>query len=259
MPHHIVAWFANPAQAVLFDTPPVQDGIMGNANGHLVPDRDYHMWGAAAMSANLQRAQFTSGTLRQVNPTYIRPIIGAATPGNNPNFMDLMANPPRVQGLEELTLNTFHGGAAAEHVTALAILGKEFIPVPAGDTYYVRWTSVTAVVANTWSQLAVVFETGLPKGRYAVVGGDHQSANGQAWQLSFQNQRQRPGGLSISSIVQRAPEKQYNGGWGVWGYFDAYLPPLILILADGADAAHEGYLKCIPVPPGTGGGAYGPG
>src|SRR5512146_325488 len=78
---HISAFFASLAAQTNGNLAALSDDIIPVSNNHLLPYRDYQLIKAYAGSATMTRARLNSGTIRQVNPTYIRPINGAVLPG----------------------------------------------------------------------------------------------------------------------------------------------------------------------------------
>lgn len=246
---HLAAWSKLIDNTANTDVTPVTDDILPIQNSHFVLPQDMQLVAAWAASATLSRARLNSGSLRQVNPPYFRPLNVAALPANDPNLVELAHRPFTLKGQEELILEATSGVAmGTERSTFLAWMMPNFDPAPQGDTYFIRFTSTTAAVANVWTTLAVTFETSLPKGRYAAVGCELQSTNGQAHRLIFDNQIWRPGFLSISSLGNRTHVYDYRQTLGKWGEFTTVSLPRFQVLVNGTDAAHEGYLQCVRLP-----------
>ncbi|HET6917655.1 MAG TPA: hypothetical protein VFH56_16330 [Acidimicrobiales bacterium] len=243
-----MAWFISIGQTVDTDVTPVTDSVMLIQNSHFVPQSDLKCLWAAAMSTTLSRARFASPKTRQVTNPWIRPIIQGSVPPTNPNVRDWLDSGFQFKGLEEIQLLATSGLAMGnENFTAIASLGVGIQPAPQGDYYPLRGTSTTAAVANKWSQITVTWQDTLPAGTYAVVGLEHQSANGQAARLIFQNQQYRPGAMSITSLANRQNHALTHRRMGVFGQFIQTAMPLVEVLANAADASHEIYMDIIRV------------
>lgn len=245
---HTLAWFISIGQTADTDVTPVSDSVMLVQNSHFVPQQDVKLLWAAAMSATLNRARFATPKTRTLTNPWIRPIIEAAVPPSNPAVQFRGDNPFVFRGLEEIQLLATSGLAMGnENFTAVASLAVGMQPIPQGDIYPLRFTSTTPAVANKWSQLTVTFQDTLPTGTYAVVGLEHESANGQAARLIFQGQQFRPGALSVTALANRQNSVFYDRKFGVFGTFPQTAMPLIEVLCNGADASHEGYMDIIRI------------
>ena len=245
---HTLAWSIAIGQTADTDVTPVQDSVMLIQNSHFVPQTDLKCFWAAVMSATLTRARFASPKTRQVTNPWIRPIIEAAIPPDNPNVRDWLDSGFTFKGLEEIQLLATSGLAmGTERFTGIASLGVGLQPAPQGDYYPLRGTATTAATANAWTQLTVTWQDTLPAGTYAVVGLEHQSANGQAARLIFQNQQFRPGSLSVTSLANRQNHALAHRKMGVFGTFIQTAMPLVEVLCNGADAIHEIYMDIIRV------------
>lgn len=245
---HTLAWFVSIGQTVDTDVTPVTDSVMLIQNSHFVPQSDLRCFWAAAMSATLNRARFATPKTRQVTNPWIRPLIQAATPPNNPNVRDWLDSGFSFKGLEEIQLLATSGLAMGnENFTAVASLGVGLQPAPQGDYYPLRGTSTTAAVANKWTQVSMTWQDTLPAGTYAIVGLEHESANAQAARLILQNQQFRPGALSVTGLGNRQNHALTHRKMGVFGTFIQTAMPLVEVLCNAADASHEVYMDIIRV------------
>lgn len=245
--HHLSAFSASIATGVETDLAAVQDGILTIQNGHFLPPQDLQIWFAAAMATNVQRARFNSGTLRIPTTPYIRPITAALIPNDPVRFANYQANPLTARMQEELAVLAFQNAAGAQRVTVPIGFGIKYMPAPVGNIFSMRGTSTTAVVANTWTQCAVTWQDTIAQGTYAVIGLDHQSANGQCARLIILNQYWRPGAISMPGIADRGDEYFRRGAMGEWGRFVSNYLPIPEVLCNAADAAHEFYLYFVRV------------
>lgn len=248
---HLAAFFQNfGAAQVNTSMAALSDGIIPIANGHFIPYKGYDLIAAYVSGLLVQRARLNSGTIRQINPTYIRPINQALLPANNPNLMLMPQNPFAVIAHEELALEVSTTTAVSENDYGLIWLQSQYQSPPQGRTYNIRLTSTGVAVASTWTGIAYTLETALPAGQYAVVGGELQSTTCIGWRLTFDNQVERPGWLGQASLGNRLPYDLYYGGFGQWGTFFTYSLPRLEVLCNAADAAFEGYLEVVRIPGG---------
>lgn len=227
------------------DVPAVADDILTVQNNHFVLSQPMLLLGAAAMSATISRAKLASPSMRQIASPFIRPIIAAATPGTNPNIWILDWNPFQVRPFEEIQMQGTSGVAMTERFTGLIWLADAITPLPFGNVIPLRVTSTTAAVANAWTSVTLTFNDTIPSGVYTAVFSEMQSANGIAHRWIFSNQTWRPGYLSFSALSQRAPYALSKGQFGVMGRFRSNDLPRCQVLANAADAAHEGYLHVV--------------
>lgn len=247
---HTPAWFASLGNVVNADVAPVPDPIfIQTAAPHFLLPMSMKLIAAYASGSTLNRARFRSPNIVQYNQNglYIRPINQATLPGNNTNSMFIPQQTWQMKLNEELIaeLTTNAAGPARSYVVAW--LQAQYEPIPPGDEFKVRFTSVTAAVPNVWTQLAITLENNLPVATYAVTGLEVQSANAIAARLIFQNQQLRPGVPSINTLAQRQFWPFYGGGLGVYGKFETFSIPNVEVLCDVADAAHEGYLSVVRI------------
>lgn len=245
--HHTAAFSASIATGVETDLTAVQDGILTIQNNHFLPPQDLQIWYAAAMATNIQRARFSSGSLRIPTTPYIRPITAALIPNDPVRFANYQTNPLTARAQEELQVLAFQNAAGAQRVTVPIGFGVNYTPAPVGNIFSMRGTSITAAVANAWTQCAVTWQDTIAQGTYAVIGLDHQSANGQAARLIILNQYWRPGVISMPGIADRGDEYFRRGMLGEFGRFTANYLPIPEVLCNAADAAHEFYLYFIRV------------
>lgn len=228
---------------------PIRDNVVASSgtNGFLVPGglKTVAAW---VGSATFNRGRINAPSLLRVGYPFIRPATAGATPGNNPNFQVLFDSPLVLKDNEVLGVDAVHGNVGNEVVRALVWLTESIEPPPAGSSFWIKYTSVTAAVADTWTPLSIAMDQ-LPEGQYAVVGFEHWSANAYAARLVFPNKPFRPGTLAISGgtspSAARTHAAFYDGRFGNFGTFAAFTPPGIEVLSTTTDASHEGYLRLV--------------
>lgn len=241
--HHTLAFNGSLADVTLAQVPAVTDDIVAIQNSNFIFQEDHDLLFATAFSAGLLRARIVTPKTRQISTPWIRPIRLAAVPAAEPRVADYRAYPFRLRGREETSIEAFQSSGGAQEVTALAGVLYQQIPVMAAEIWTMRGTATTAAVADAWTTLATTWQDQLPEGDYAVVGLEVQSTNARAARLILENTYPRPGSISVSGIGDRQHEMFRNGGLGTWGYFTSVRMPIVQVLCNGADAAHEIYLQ----------------
>lgn len=228
---------------------PVRDNVLASSgtSGFLVPG-GMKAIAAWAGSATLSRSRLVAPSLLRVSYPFIRPATTAATPGDNPNFQVLFDSPLVFKDNEVMGADAIHGAVGSETVRCLVWLSDGMEAPPPGSSFWVKYISSTAAVADTWTPISVAMDQ-LPEGKYVVVGMEHWSATAYAARLVFPNKIMRPGTLAISGGTSPASARThasfYDGRFGVFGTFAAFTPPGIEVLATSTDASHEGYLRLV--------------
>lgn len=246
--YHLFAYTKLIDNTVDNDVTALNDDILTIFNSHFILPQNMLMLGATGMSATLDRVRLASATLRQIANPYVRPVIAAATPGNNPNMMLLDHNPPTIPRLEEIQmLATSTVAMGTERFTGLVWVSEGIQQIPTGNVYPLRYTSTTAAVANAWTSVSVTFQDTIPSGLYAIIFSEHQSTNAQAHRWIISNQTWRPGLPSFTAWSQRLPYAIAKGQWGQMGIFRSTDPPRLQVLCNGADATHTGFLHVIRI------------
>lgn len=242
---HLAAYSASIATGVETDLTPVPDTIITIQNGHLLPNQELNLIFAAAMATNIQRARISTPKMLVVTTPYIRGIMAGLVPTSPAQLATYLNSPFTLRATEEIQVLALQNAAGAQRVTVL--MGLQTSPnMPiSGDIFTIRGTSTTAAVANTWTPLTMTWQNTLPNGRYAIVGLQHQSANGQACRLSIESERYRPGCMSQAALSDIAHPYFMKGAMGKWAEFSNYAFPVPEVLANAADAAHEVYMDLI--------------
>lgn len=244
---HLLANFLSMANTANTDVPALEDSIMQIQNGHHVPPQDMGLLFAFVTGVALTRARINSPKIRQVAPSYINPVNSAILPITLPAIADMRQTPFIMRGQEEIVWEATSTDAGPNNTYVISALQQNFAPAPTGDTYTIRATSTTAAVASAWTQVALTFETQLPTGVYAVIGGQYNATNAIAFQMVFDNQFYRPGGIGKATNVLQPWRGQRMGGLGKWGEFNTVTLPRILVLNNSTDNAHEFLLDIVRV------------
>lgn len=242
---HTAAYAATLSAGTDLDTTAVVDDILTIQNSHFVLSKPLNLIAAMAMSATLARAKLASPSMRQIASPFIRPPIIAATPPANPNVWILDERPFMIPAFEEIQAQLTVAPAMTEPSAVVIWLSDGQMGNPAGNIIPLRWTSTTAAVANAWTTLTITFNDTLPSGVYTIVMSEHTSANGRAHRWIIPNQLYRPGMPSVASVGSRLPYAMSMGQFGAFGAFRSNDLPRPQVLANGADAVHEGYLYVV--------------
>lgn len=248
MSFHLAAWYANVTNAVETDITPVQDGIMTIQNNHFLPQVNTSILFIYAGSADLSRARIITPKFRQVTTPFIRPINESLLPASLFRVADYHNNPLVANGLEELQIDVYQGGAGAEHVyVAAGLMRGPWQPAPTGDVYTMRGTGTTTVTASAWSLCPMTWQDTLPAGSYAAVGLNFVSTTAIAARLIFEQQIDRPGCIGSAADGNLIPPLFNMGNLGSWGTFTGNRLPNIEVLCNSADTAQEVFLDFIRI------------
>lgn len=232
------------------DVDALSDDVFAITNVHFLMPRDLLMFLAYAASATLTRARWSTPSINNISPIFIRPINVGALPTDDPNLADYRYNPVRLRAQEELKLEATSGVAmGTERFTGLFWLGDSITQAPPGDVYTLRATATTAAVANSWTTISLTWDNQLPAGSYAVIGGEYQATNALAFRCIFDDQWMRPGALGLTALGRRTAKPFYDGGMGLWGRFRTISLPRVQVLNNSTDGAHTLYLQCVRTGP----------
>ena len=247
MSWHLVAYSGTlQAPLALTQVPAVTDQLLRVNNNNYVMRFASDIPFIHAMGVAMIRARAVAPSWRGITLPEIRPYDTTLVPSDDPNICDLRNRPLQVPATEELEIQVSEGGVALDRTTVLVALsmGRK-APVRSGRVYTLRGASTTAAVAGAWTGITVAFDDDLPNGSYDVVGLSHQSANGIAARLNFDNQEERPGFPSITALGNRPWAANHDGSMGVLGNFTAWAFPQVEVFCNAADAAHEIYLDVM--------------
>lgn len=248
MSFHTLAYNVDIGQVANLDVPAITDDIFTITNSHFLPNADWDIIYAAAMSATINRARIVSPSNRQITLPFIRPVEPAATPGDNPNVADYRRTPFRIKRNEELSIEaTSDLAMATESLTVLLGLQQGMEPAPAGNVFSFRGTSVTASVADAWTTIVTTFADTLQEGLYAVVGLEVFGATEVAGRIIFEDQINRPGCVSVAAVASRTAPMFTKGGLGIWGRFRSTALPQIQVLNTAVVAVHTVNLEIMRV------------
>lgn len=246
---HLAAYNESVAQLTDTDINAVQDGILTVRNSHLIFTSPMDLLAAFACGSLTDRVRFGNAGMTQRGQPHIWPHEQSATIPDLPQFKDMREYPMALPMNEELTVLATTNAAGPSDVNAVLWLGdpgwNANLP-NALDRLTVRATVVIAAGAESaWTNpVEVVFERDLWNGVYSVIGANVVAANAIAFRLQFIDQPQvqmkqfRPGGL-VQDTIALAPNHRLMEGWGEWGRFHTFNPPLVQTLDDTAGGTYE--------------------
>lgn len=246
---HLAGWAQSQDTAgVLTTVDALSDPSMTVAGKNIqVPNYAPYLIGAWAMGATITRAQLQSPSLRRVVNQEIEPLNVAAAVANNFARYVYPESPIALDINEQVQALVAEGAAGAEQEYVLAWLSDGKIDAANGEIRTVRVTAAKTLVANQWTNGALVFDQVLPVGRYAIVGASFISADLIAFRFLFQASTPRPGSIGKSAVNYVEMVGQRYGGWGSWGEFDSTNPPTVDFLASAADASETGVIDLVKV------------
>jgi len=247
MPFHLAAYGASVANTGNVDVAAISDQVLAISNNHFLPQEDWNLVYAMALSTTMQRARIVSPTNRQITLPFIRPTNLGANPLTNPGMSIYANNPFRIRGLEELAVEVSQGGAGNEQATVLVALQKNREPIPQGDEFTMRGTSSTAAVANQWTDITIAWADTLPAGEYVCTGLEYIGVVGLAARAIFENQVERPGVPAIVLETNRMLDDLYQPILGVYGRFKPTRMPIIQVLNSTTTATHAIYMSFIRI------------
>jgi len=226
----------------------VNDGLFLITGGRLVLPADMWLVASFAQSPNISAARVSSASLRRISPAHIVPVNPPATQFE-PSIMVYPTSPLRLPAQEEISVEVLTAAPDTDLFSILWVADGR-TPAPAGDSFWIRYTSSTATTPGQWTTLNVLYDTPLAAGVYAVIGIQHTCPGGTGLcsRLIFDGQTLRPGVLPITgTTTMRSNWVFYDGSLGVLGTFRSYSPPRVEVLASGVENAHQGYLRVVRI------------
>ncbi len=197
------------------------------------------------------QGRLVSPTLRRASMFQVAPV-NTATAGpvnvlNPPVVLDLRKTPLQLTEDEALEFHSNGNPAAVQVQWCLVWLSDKRITPVEGDIFTIRAASVTAAVAEAWTNVPIVLDEDLAPGRYQIVGMRGMSAGMIAARIVFRGGGWRPG-VPGAILLQNHDHPMFRyGQFGVFGEFRHNAVPSIDVLSTLADAAQEFYFDLIKV------------
>jgi hypothetical protein len=218
------------------DTAFVADQFMPVLNTHAAPPYRMRLVGAHAYGATLTFAKLSSPYLRMITPPYIRPLDVAATPNSRPGFSELFRQQVYVNPAEELQFLASASGVGGTTCGVWFSDGNMMLPVGKND-YLVKATATITAAAGAWTNGVITLQSGLPAGRYSVLGMSCYGTNIDYARLVFPGQTPRPGVIGQQSAAGIDGYWQFGGILGEFGQFDSIAQPTLDVFSHAGNGS----------------------
>jgi hypothetical protein len=173
-------------------------------------------------------------------------------PDTPPKILDLRRTPLVMVPGENVQVELNSNPAAVQWQWCFAWFADGPIAPVGGSIFTVRAVGATALVAGTWTNVPLVFDENLPRGRYQIVGMKAISAECQAARLVVPDSRWRPGVLGCDTVTDVDWKGFRYGNFGVFGEFEDTDALTVDFHSSAADAAEIVYLDLIQLRAGPG-------
>jgi hypothetical protein len=246
--HHLLAYTASvSAGATNADVPGVFDGYASLQNGHYLLPKPLKLLAAYASGTTITGAQVNAPTLRDITLPQIQPLqVGTAPTSLAP----MSIYPPGmfdIKATDELALNTSNAAGGAERHIGGYIVGDGSMNIDQGKIITVVATASITAGNLVWGAGSFTLTTGLPVGRYSVVGLDVVGANLMFARLVFPEGGPKPGCLARQAL-NITPKPEFRlGELGTWGYFDTVSLPGIELFGSAAPTTQTIFIDVIKV------------
>ncbi len=196
-----------------------------------------------------QQARLTAPSRRILALQRIAPTQGnaaaASLPSDPHHLVDLADTPILMVVGEQAAIELNANPAAAQIQWGLVWFSDGPLVPSTGNYFTIRADSAQLLVANQWTNGAIVFSENLPRGRYRVVGLRAQSAGLVAARLVFVGTGSqgpwRPGVMGTNTDRHLEYPGFRYGLWGPFGEFEDTDTPTVDFLSTAADAAEVLY------------------
>jgi hypothetical protein len=224
----------------------IADGLIYTRdNAIVVPPDMPRVLAANFFGTNMTTAKFKPASYRRFGDYWVLPIAtaiggaGAVTPYLDLTGLDYSGQPLILQPQEELPAYAQQTSAGAQNAYAFVLFGHEAVKPLKGRFFTVHATGTTTLVANAWTAAPITLDTGLPAGRYRLVGSRVRSPGCLAFRWIIIQQHNRPGGFGFQGDTSFEAYGQRNGGWGPWGEFDNLTIPTPELWSTSADTSQQ--------------------
>lgn len=222
----------------------VPDGLIPTRdNALVVPPSMPRVLAIMFFGGNLTVAKLKPASYRRFGDYWILPYTNtAAGAGATMGYVDLTDNPTAgppliLDAQEELPAYAQQGSAGSQQNYAAVVFGEAGAKRHTGRFFTVRATATATLVPNTWSVVTPTMDTGLPAGRYNLVGMRVKSAGALFFRAVIVQQFHRPGAFATQNDTSFEATNSRNGGWGIWGNFDHLTIPNVEIFSTSADTS----------------------
>lgn len=245
---HILAYTASAtAGGTNVDIPGVFDGWASLQNGHYLLPQDMYLQAAYAQGATITGAQVNAPTLRVITLPQIQPLNVAVAPGTLVPFARYWPGAYKISKVDELALNTSNGAGAPErHIGGYCVTDRN-LNIPQGDIITIVGTGTITGGNLSWGAGTFTLTTGLPVGRYSVVGIDVIGANLVFARLVFTNGGVKPGCIARQAMNITPWDDFRFGHMGELGQFDSTSLPGIELFGTAAPTTQTIFLDVVKI------------
>ena len=239
---HVLGHYGSLAATADTLIPALADPGWRRDNNAYIANGDWQIRYIAGLGDLLLRVKFETPRTQMMGPIYSGPVFNAATFAQGWRPADYSMAPILWRSAEKLELKATNSAAGPTDTKGIVLAYRQFRPAPQGERYLIRGTDSTTVTADAWSDLDVTWDTNLPAGQYAVIGGWVEGATCVAWGLVFADQVEKPGAFGVSGPEVQPWHGQVDGSLGLLGVFDTNTYPTVQTLCNAADTSATIYL-----------------
>jgi hypothetical protein len=254
VPFHLLAYTkADTAATSNEDYPGVTDNwAVLNASSHYLLQQDAFLMAAYVQNAGATNARINTPRYRVLGLPSIHPVNRSAAPVTRSPFMWLRPMKLFVPRIDDLALEVSNDGAGAVRGVGGIWVSDGQYGVPSGtntDVFTIRATGTITATALAWTLGNITFESGLPAGRYGVVGMSAFGTNLVFVRLVFPGgagpSGMRPGVVANPTTAIFQDDRFRYGNSGLLGTFESTAQPLIEIFSTAANSAQTLWLDLV--------------
>jgi hypothetical protein len=248
--HNVVAFSQNiDENGVLTNLQAVSEQITNTEGNYLyVPASSPNLIGHSFyLGTTGERGRIQSPSIRSLFPIDVSPINNELVSGDQYRVQLYADKPIPLMPNEGLECLSLANPASAEQHTAVILLAPGAITPVSGQIFTIRGTSSITASTGAWRNGEISLSQTLPAGRYQLVGARVEGTNLVAYRFILSGSTHRPGGLAVQDANDFENPAFRRGGLGVWGEFDHFTPPVLEVLASGANTSQVVYMDLIKV------------
>lgn len=246
MPFHILAnTKAGTAGATNEDIPAVFDGWASLQNNHYLLPQDMWLSAFYGQGTGLSAAQVNAPTLRRVTLPQISALNPTAAPISLAPVNILPPGQFKISKTDELEIDLSNTDAGSQRYITLSWVTDGNLNITPGEIWPIKATATITAGNLVWGAGQFTLTTGLPAGRYDIVGMDVIGANLIGARLVFPNGGMKPGVLARQTTAIIPHEIFRRGRMGLFGSFDTYAPPGIELFGSAAPTTQTIWIDVI--------------
>ncbi len=245
MTQHLVAFNESQDSATLVNVAAVPDpSVSVSGDDITIPNFASQLAAIYAGGVNMTQARVLAPSLRGFANIDIAPGDVLAEPISRPPIQDYFSSPIPLNPGEALNAQAAEDGAATRSIIGCWLADSPAVPAT-GEVRSVRFTGTQTLVANNWTNCAIVLDQDLPAGEFDIVGLRVEGVSAIFARLVIPGSAFRPGCVAFDSYADIDNPRFRLGATGIWGRFDRVQQPTLDVLATAADTAQTGWLDLI--------------